>query len=201
MKIKFYVFVLSIFCWTNLFAQAPIVFTDPNLKAYLINPTLGIDQNNDSEISIQEASNYTGALEMYNIVNTVGLDYFTSIESLTIRDSPITNLLSLPSVLKSLTIQGTYVSNLPLLPTSLQILRCDSNQIASLPVLPLTLTYLNCRKNNLSVLPELTPLLISLYCDDNQLTSLPTLPSNLTSLVCHNNHLQVCQHYLLNYRF
>lgn len=189
MKIKFYVFVLSIFGCTNLFAQAPIVFTDPNLKSYLINPTRGIDQNNDSEISIQEAEEYKGEISIYNLTNHEGLQYFTSISKLRIYFSSITTLPLLSNNLIELYLNETNVSVLPSLPATLVHLYCDSNQIAVLPELPLTLTVLSCKLNKLTSLTELPPNLISLSCGHNQLTSLPALPPNLEYLNCRNNQL------------
>jgi uncharacterized repeat protein (TIGR01451 family) len=165
------------------------VFTDPNLKSYLIDPTRGIDQNNDGEISTQEAASYTGNLFFHSVSNVEGLQYFTSITNLEIYHSPITNLPTLPSSLTSLRLYGTNVSSLPLLPSNLERLNCDSNQIVSLPELPLTLTNLTCRHNNITSLPLLPSGLTLISCGNNQLVSLPSLPSGLEYLDCRNNQL------------
>ena len=133
---------------------------DAIFKAALIE--LGIDTNEDGEISHAEAQAITSLdVRDKNISDLSGIEAFTNLETLICSNNQLSSLdISSNTKLTSLycdnnQLSGLNTSNQP----ALAILGCWSNQISSLDL-----------SNN--------PVLTTLYCNDNQLSSL-NLSDNL----------------------
>jgi len=123
------------------------------------------------------------------IQSLAGLEYFTSLASLSCRNNQLTELPPLPDSLRSLDCYNNLLAELPKLPDSLEHLSCSINLLTSLPILPDGLTTLECGSNKLTELPALPDGLVTLLCGINQLTELPALPDSLKTLTCNSNQL------------
>lgn len=84
-----------------------------------------------------------------------GIQYFTHVEWLTVRDTRLTALTHLPPRLKYLECPHNALRALPKLPPALQLLNCSNNRLDRLPALPATLVVVNCSGNRLTALPPL----------------------------------------------
>lgn len=116
-----------------------------------------------------------------------GIQYFTNVERLIVRDTKLTALTHLPPHLKYLECPHNALLTLPKLPPALQVLDCANNRLVRVPDLPATLTAFNCANNRLARLPALPAALVVVNCSSNRLTALPPLPPNLRYLnYCHN---------------
>jgi len=107
--------------------------------------------------------------ENTNVTDLSGIQYFDSVTTIYITNSP--------------------VSYIPELPDSLEYLYCDNTQLASLPPMPSTLVSLQIQNSPLTGLPALPASLIDLRTINCPITSLPTLPPNLDRLMCMNGQL------------
>jgi hypothetical protein len=91
MKIKLFFFS---FLLTAIYSNGQVInFPDQAFKNALVANPL-VNTNNDTEITIQEASAFTGELVVSNsaIYNLTGIEYFTSLLSLNCSSNCITNL-------------------------------------------------------------------------------------------------------------
>jgi len=126
-------FILS-YSSNSLFAQN-VTIPDVTFKnALLADPAINTD--NDDEISVAEATAYTGHIDVsgLGIANLNGIEAFTNLFYLDCSHNSLTSL---------------NVSGL----TSLTELYCDRNSLTSLNVSGLTtLTHLRCNSNSLSSL-------------------------------------------------
>ncbi len=173
---------LTLLLLTGFASMAQIVnIPDPGLKGYLA--ALNIDTNNDDEIQVSEALNWTGSLSINGTGTINGVSYdINSLEGL----EAFVNLYQL--ILKNLDLTTITVPTLP----SLNILRIESNiamttfQHGSLPLLKeLVFTgntsYPTLNATSLPTLEKLTA---------NQISALDlTGLSNLTDLSCLNCNL------------
>ena len=125
---------------------------DANFKAYLVGKS-DINTNNDTEISVAEAEDFTGIIYCPNrkIKDLTGIKVFVNLAKLRCSNNQLT----------SLDVRGL---------TSLSLLFCSSDQLTSLEVSGLTnLTQLSCGENQLTSL-DVSGLisLAELGCADNQ---------------------------------
>lgn len=118
---------------------------DANFKAFLLGES-SINTNNDTEIQVAEANNYTGMIqcESLGIMDLTGIEEFTSLSILRCGGNSLTSL----DLTSNTNLQGTF--------------RCDNNNITSL-ILPSGsgITEIYCGNNNIglidiSVVPNIT---------------------------------------------
>ncbi len=128
-------------------------------------------------------------LPLLGDIDLEGIQYFKSLQALSINSTNITSTPPLPTSLTVLTCHNSKLPGSLTLPTSLKILDWRQSGLTSLPLLPDSLVELTCGFNALTSLPDLPATLTLLSCDHNQLSSLPPLPSALQHLVCGNNKL------------
>lgn len=169
-------FLLTVFLTVaTLMVNAQIVhIPDTNFKSYLLG-NQAINTDGDDEISVAEASAFTGKIECdsLNIIDLTGIEAFTEIKVLSCGFNQLTSFdISNNTKLTEL---YCYINRLTSLDvgnnTNLKRLDCGNNQLISLDV-----------SNNIN--------LRSLYCDYNQLTSLDVSNNtNIESLICNNNGL------------
>ncbi len=202
---------------TSVFAQN-VHIPDANFKAILLNDS-AINLDADSEISLQEAQNYTGHIvcSNANISDLTGIEAFVNIWSLDCARNTISSLnLSANLGLQVLYCQQNLLASLEVSGcTMLENLDCSANQLTALDVSSnLQLQYLACYRNrnlgaldvsanlnlasllcgvcNLSALDvSQCPALWCLNCAFNNISSLDlSQNSALGSLSCLNNNLE-----------
>lgn len=152
---------------------------DANFKAYLVgNPT--INTNSDTEIQINEAAAFTGAIncQSLNISDLTGIEAFTA----------ATELRAYANNLSSLDISSN---------TALSLFSCSNNSISVLDLSNNTaLTNAYCSTNLITSLDlSNNTLLTALGCTSNQLTSLNVANgnnSNFTQFDAINNPNLTC---------
>lgn len=147
---------------------------DINFKNYLLG-NLSINTNDDNEIQLFEAQNYTGIINCVqkNINSLEGIEAFTQIRELYCGQNNLTTL--------------DVSQN-----TALQILSFPNNKISNIDISQNTsLMSLACHFNNLTSLDTSQNIeLKSVYCFTNNITSLDFSKNiNLNSLNCNNNNL------------
>lgn len=165
-------------------------FTDQNLKQRIVlhgqnivggilGPNISlIDSDLNGEISLTEATNYTGRLYLNQggstfYTNLTGVEEFINITELYCENNQMTGL--------------NISAN-----TALTGLHCENNQISSLNLSNNTsLEKLNFRYNNIGTINLTNNVaLLSIICTNNTLTSLNLAnQSNLTSIDCSNNSI------------
>jgi hypothetical protein len=160
-----------IFC-LNAKAQVWVTIPDTNFV------------NDCLHIIVPTAVNIPGTVK-----NLFGIQYFTSLTSLTCANGRLASIPAFPNSLQSLVLYYDSLTILPPLPNSITYVNCEGNQLTSLPNLPSSMTYLNCSHNYLTTLPTLPNSLNILQCFNNSLTSLPVLPNSITTLDCGQNSL------------
>jgi hypothetical protein len=154
-----------------------------------------IDANASGEIEESEAlSVYQLDLNMSNISNLAGIEYFKKLSSLICSNNNLTNLNVLAlTQLTNLHCGGNKITSLDL--SSLTVLRdlyCSSNQLSAINISNLiSLQSLSCAKNNIQILDlSGTKYLNTIECNSNKLTSLNlTGLKYLWNLYCGNNLL------------
>ncbi|MBX9853225.1 MAG: immunoglobulin domain-containing protein [Cytophagaceae bacterium] len=157
---------LLIVCLLNFANQAKaqtVVIPDPNFKQFLIdNHPLAMNMN--GELILLNAALILNLNCISQPINDfTGLQYLTGLQTLTINNTPATQLPSLGNM------------------ASLLSLNCSGNQLTWLPDLSsnLLLTSLDCSDNNLESLPNLSlhVALVSADFSNNKLTFEDFLPS------------------------
>ena len=128
------------------------------------------------------------------ISSLTGIEYFTSLASLSCGGNQLTNLdVSQNTALEWLSCASNQLTNLDVSQnTALRLLSCESNQLTNLDVSQNTaLEWLYCDSNQLTNLDVSQNIaLIGLSCDSNQLTNLDLSQNTaLTSLYCDSNQL------------
>ncbi len=146
-------------------------FPDPAFREYIVTDC---DWNIDGFLSAEEIAGIE-RIEIYtnnNISSLKGVEHFTALKQLIIKDNPITEL--------------DLSAN-----TALENLDCPSNALTTLKLNSAVLTYIYCVNNDLTEL-DLSKCtgLLTLYCGGNKLANLD-LSNNtaLTNLDCSNNGL------------
>ncbi len=131
-----------------------INFPDANFKDDLINHFSTIDTNNDGEINITEAQNYTGDLFIgggQDIVDVTGIHFFTNITGLFMRSNLITELdLSNNKDLRVVQVDGNKISKMNLGNNIiLEALYCSFNELTDLDLSKYpSLSFIDCRNNS-----------------------------------------------------
>jgi hypothetical protein len=174
MKQYFSFLAALILCTSASSLQAQIVnIPDANFKAYFI--SIGLDQNNDSEIQVSEAQLIMGEIDVdnLNITDFTGIEAFINVTELKCGNNQLTTL--------------DLSTN-----TALEEIYCHNNQLSSL-VLPNTNTlfFLDCKNNQLTSLDASNNAgLEELYANDNLLTTIDlTGCVTLFEVDCNNNQL------------
>ena len=139
---------------------------DQTFKNYLFSK--GVDTNQDFEIQVSEAQNYTGVINIAGLAITdlTGLEEFTSIQILSCEDVPITSLNVSANVM-------------------LTHLRCSNNPISSLDLSHnINLVSLTCQRTNITHLDLSNNVnLTELDCrSDSSLVALDIRNGNNTSM-------------------
>ncbi|MFL0354521.1 immunoglobulin domain-containing protein [Xanthomarina sp. GH4-25] len=153
--------------WTNIDPTATysencnsvwtVYTSDENLDT-AINAYLGvIDTDMDGVMSYEEASNFTGTLDLSGsgIVDITGLEAFTSITEINLSGNSITDISRLIfGNVVTLTRNGLEFKTVERRGfNSLQILNCSNNNLKQLDVsIITTLTSLDCSNNQLEIL-------------------------------------------------
>ena len=172
---------------------------DPAFKAYLLENY--VDMDNDGVLTLNDAKEWNASkwqknfyLPNKNIKSLKGIEYFTSLESLTCDNNQLTTLdLSKNTALTKLECNGNQLTTLDLSKnTALTRLYCNGNQLTTLDLSKNTaLTSLDCNSNQLTTLDlSKNTALTRLVCYENQITTLDLSKSTaLTYLDCNNNQL------------
>lgn len=178
--------------FSGIKAQSYVTIPDPNFVTFLQSNYPGCMSGNQMDTTCLTIINdLSVTVSGSSISNLNGIQYFDNLQSLTIINSLITILPSLPYSIKNLTLynnrQLTAITSFPVLLEHLICVR--DTLLSSIPPLPSSITYMDFSANNFSSLPALPASLDSLFCQLNALTSLPSLPSGLTYLNCEQNQL------------
>jgi len=160
-------------------AHAQFTIPDPNFRQFLVTTYPSV-MNGDQTLNIAAANSLSVMFKCSNkgITNLSGIEYFTSITSLEVKNNPA--LTSIPNI------DGL---------TDITIVGLDSNGLTSLPDLTalVNIEILSIRHNQLSVAPNISTLtqLKILFVDNNLLTTLPDLSNqvNLLKIICSDNPL------------
>ncbi len=191
-KIYFFIFGLISFAGTAQIVNIP----DANFKAKLI--ALGVDANNDSQISVSEAANqYAVDVSNSNITDLTGISAFTNLQYLSCDQNALTFLdASGLANLIELSCSRNQITTLNLQNPLLTTLICSTNAIGFLDLsgLPL-LEKLWASENNLSNISFYSnPNLNELDVSDNNLTSIDVnYLSQLTQIHVGGNQLTSLQ--------
>lgn len=164
MKKNIYIVLYSLGLSTLSVAQN-VNIPDANFKTYLLG-NLSINTNSDTEIQVSEAAAYNGTLLCNDLAisDLTGLEAFTNIQQLFIRNNNISSIdLS----------QNTALINLFAANNQLQTLDVSQNVL---------LNTLECHTNQItSITFGANANLFNIYCYLNQLTSIDL--SNLSNLI------------------
>ncbi len=158
-------------------AHAQFTIPDPNFRQFLVTTYPSV-MNGDETLNIAAANALSVMFKCSNkgITNLSGIEYFTSITSLEVKNNPA--LTSVPNI------DGL---------TSVTIVGLDSNGLTSLPNLStlVNVQILSVRHNQLSTVPNISTLiqLKILFMDNNLFTTLPNLSNqvNLEKIICSDN--------------
>ena len=174
----------------HTFAQN-VFIPDANFRTYLQTNYSTCMSGNDLITTCGSVTSATSMnVNMLNISDLTGLEYFTGLTSLYCQSNQLSVLPALPLNLTILSCGSNQLSVLPALPANLSTIDCSFNQLSTLPPLPVNFNFLSCSHNQFTTLPSFTGVLLkNLDCSFNQLTSLPTLPANLGHLLCASNQL------------
>lgn len=211
-KITFVILISLVFGLSSNSQNVSV--TDSNFLSTLI--SLGVDTNDDSQISFTEAANVEILdVSSQEIANLDGISAFINITELTCSENTLNNLdLTDNVLLTSLNCSSNMLYNLdisncnmlqtldcsnnPLTilnldqTTLLEVLDCENNDLESLSVSNMLSLYnLNCTNNEIINLDiSLNTELIYLNCAHNELSNL-VLETNplLKSIDCSYNHL------------
>jgi hypothetical protein len=171
---------------------------DANFKAYLLGNTAINTDADPNEISVNEASAFSGSISCSNlsISDFTGIEAFTALMSLDCSDNNISSLdVSQNTALTSLVCSGNNLNTLDVNQnTSLLELDCNNNSIGMLDVSQNTaVTILSCYENNLSSLAVNQNIgLTTLLCASNSINTLDiSQNTDLTVFRCNHNNLTV----------
>jgi hypothetical protein len=172
-----------------------VYIPDENFKNRLIE--LGIDTNNDGEISYEEAAAVTGELNLstQQIADATGIEAFINVKYLNLNNNQLSNLdLSANESLKQFSCRNNGLTSLIFHPVKdLKIVDCGNNNLTYLNTNNAwsTLHKLYCDHNQLSNLSINQPGLQIIDCGYNQLYELYINAQNgkLTEVLCNNNNL------------
>ncbi|PKV48225.1 hypothetical protein ATE84_0218 [Aquimarina sp. MAR_2010_214] len=159
----------------NLAPTSKIInFNDLNFKAGLVSK---YDTNSDNEISVDEAEKVTTIdLENRNISDITGIEYFTNLGVLRLKNNKITTAnISKNPKLGSVDLTNNKLTSIDFSnQKSLRMLNIDNNQLSNINLSKSTkLAYLNANFNQLSEISvNNNPELKVLHLSNNQITQL-----------------------------
>lgn len=197
---KKFLFNLLFFLFCKYSYSQVINFPDTNLKSKLLEQNFGgiafLDANNNNEIEVSEALNWTYSLQLgyASISDLTGIEYFTNVDYLYVHNNNLVTVdLSSLVNLKFLKINDNSLISLDVSDlVNLESIQCYNNQLVSLDFSGLTnITVINSDNNQLSSLILSDNFeLVHLYCENNLLTSLDASDSsNLLQIQCSSNNL------------
>lgn len=178
--------------------QNTVNIPDANFKSYLLGNS-AINTNNDNEIQLSEANDFTGTISTNNnqsITDLTGIEAFINLSELKLYNNSLTTLdVSSNTKLKLLAFGSNAISNIDVSAnTELVQITCSFNALTDLDVSKNTkLEYLYAHNNQLtSIDVRQNPLLTVLTCNNNQLSSIDvTANSLLERLDAQNNQITV----------
>ena len=188
------VLLIAAISTNTVFAEDPVYFADPNLKA-AVEGELGITNPNETDML---GLTYLDARQR-GIVDLTGLEHATNLTSLDLHNNQISNLseLSEMTMLTTLLLHRNQISDLwPLANlTNMTTITLQHNQITDTsPLLALTgLTFLSLEFNQVDNLSGLSgmSMLTTLPLHRNQISDLSPLANltNLTSITLQHNQI------------
>ena len=185
-------FLLALALFVNVKGQTWFVVPDTAFVKYLqyIVPTAMHGDSLNTSSTLVTTSTQTMSIGSRHITNLNGIQYFSSLTSLTLAALYLTNLFALPNSITNLSCTANYCPLIiSALPSSLTNLTCEFDSLDNLPALPSSLKTINCSYNFLTSLPALPSSIQQITCNNNNLTSLPTLPNSIQLLICYSNSL------------
>lgn len=188
--------VSSELCVVTIVKKEFVNFGDNKFESAV--KALGVDKDNDGEISAKEARAVTdldlSKSNVRNITSLKGIEYFTSLTTLNCRGNNMTELdLRENKLLKTLDCSNNKITKLQLADEqSLLSLNCSGNEIGSLELgAHVNLASLDCSGNKLENIDLSNKgALEYLDCSGNHISSLSFItPNVLKTLKCNNNSL------------
>ncbi len=158
-------FLLFIFIQGAIQAQI-IDFPDENLKNALLNHSPAIDMNNNGEIEVSEAVNFTNNhlfLQSKDITDITGLENFTSTERFILSHNDITSIdISALFWVKDISLNGNELTEIDLSSNiDLEKLSIGNNELSSIDISNNeNLTHLSAGGNDLTTLDTSSNLLL-----------------------------------------
>ena len=185
-------FLLGAILGIAINTQAQYIISDPAFLAELQVVVPGalsgnvLDTTHASVLSLDHLD-----LASSGVMDLDGIRFFTGLDTLNVRNTPLSDLNDLPPQLKWLDCASTDLLALPNdLPDSLEFLDCSNIGLTSLPsTWPAGLRELLAGSNDLTVLSDLPPALEILYVNFNDIFLIVQLPSTLLVLDCQSNDL------------
>ena len=188
--------ILSLFAF-SAFAEEPVYFADPNLKA-IVEDRLNINDPKPTDM-LKLTSIHTGDTYKKGILSLVGLEYATNLTTLYVSDNQISEISPLSGLtnLRSLVISGNQITDISSLTnlTNLMRLYLSHNQITDISsLMNLTnLTSLDLNNNQITDISSLANLtkITFLRIFSNQISNISMLANltNLTHLDLDNNQI------------
>ena len=157
--------LLFIFIYGAIQAQI-IDFPDENLKNALLDHSPAIDTNNNGEIEVSEAVNFTNGhlfLQFKNITDITGLENFTSTERFILSHNDITSIdISVLFWVKDISLNGNELTEIDLSSNiDLEKLSIGNNELSSIDISNNeNLTHLSAGGNDLTTLDTSNNLLL-----------------------------------------
>lgn len=193
---KALLFIFTLITFSLSIQSQNVYIPDANFKAYLLGRT-DINRDNDNlNISYNEASSLFSTLDVgsKSIASLEGIEAFVNLTYLVCGANQLTTLdISNNRALLYLDCSENQLTTLDVyFRTSLTTLDCSNNQLTSLDISNnKALLELRCSKNKLSNLDiSKNTSLTSISCSNNQLTSLDLKNiANLQYLFCESNQL------------
>ncbi|MCB0782431.1 MAG: hypothetical protein KDC03_23320, partial [Flavobacteriales bacterium] len=172
-------FLLGAILGIAINTQAQYIISDPAFLAELQVVVPGalsgnvLDTTHASVLSLDHLD-----LASSGVMDLDGIRFFTGLDTLNVRNTPLSDLNDLPPQLKWLDCASTDLLALPNdLPDSLEFLDCSNIGLTSLPsTWPAGLRELLAGSNDLTVLSDLPPALEILYVNFNDIFLIVQLP-------------------------
>ncbi|MGB0880240.1 MAG: T9SS type A sorting domain-containing protein [Polaribacter sp.] len=185
--------LIFIFLYKFTFSQN-VNIPDANFKNYLLS-NVAVNTNNDSEIQVSEAMNFTGTLsfQFRSINDLTGIEFFKNLSVLDCGDNNLTSInLAENTALEQLLCYDNNLTSLDLSNnTNLKVLDCRDNQLTTLDISNNTLlNYLSCPFNNIVSLNLENTILETLRCYSNNISSIDVSSlTTLSTILISNNNL------------
>jgi len=188
------ILIFTLFIGVQFATAQNVYIPDDNFKDRLI--YLGIDTNNDGEISYDEAAAITDELDLstQQIADLTGIEAFVNITSLDASNNQLTNLdLSSNTLLRFLNCWNNQITSLDFSSNLLlRRLSCWNNQLTNLNFNQVKdLKFVDCSNNNLTQLntSNAWQTVKELYCHHNLLSQLTVNQRNIEIIDCSYNQL------------